>query len=88
MTDAITDEMVEAAWRACPVGSFDRHVVRGMLDAAFFLARTPAPQEQMTGFELPADVIESLLKVGLVEWGQTFCQSDEKHIEDYRDTLR
>ncbi|PWE52009.1 hypothetical protein DEM27_33380, partial [Metarhizobium album] len=42
----------------------------------------------MTGFELPADVIESLLKVGLVEWGQTFCQSDEKHIEDYRDTLR
>lgn len=40
------------------------------------------------GIELPEDIIKSLLQIGLVEWGQTFCQSDEKHVEDFRDTLR
>lgn len=38
--------------------------------------------------ELPDDVIESLLKIGKVEWGSTFTQPDEKHVEDLRDTLR
>lgn len=49
---------------------------------------THAPAPHVTGIELPADVIESLLAIGIVEWGQTFCQSDEKHVEDFRDTLR
>jgi hypothetical protein len=38
--------------------------------------------------EIPDDVIESLLKIGKVEWGQTFTQTDEKHVEDFKDTLR
>lgn len=38
--------------------------------------------------DLPEDIIESLLAIGKVEWGQTFTQSDEKHVEDLRDTLR
>jgi predicted NBD/HSP70 family sugar kinase len=49
---------------------------------------TPSPSTQMVGVELPADIIESLLSIGPVEWGQTFCQSDEKHVEDFLDTLR
>jgi len=48
----------------------------------------PAHVSQMTGIELPADIIESLLAIGPVEWGQTFRQSDDKHIDDLRDTLR
>lgn len=37
---------------------------------------------------LPADIVSSLLAVGTVEWGQTFCQSDEKHVEDFANTLQ
>jgi hypothetical protein len=36
---------------------------------------------------LPADIIESLLKVGRVEWGVSPMQSDEEHISDLRNTL-
>lgn len=45
----VTNAMVEAAWKACPAGRFDRHVVRGMLEAAFFLARTPPPKDNVAG---------------------------------------
>ena len=51
MTAKVTDEMVEAAWKACPVGRFDRHVVRGMIEAAFFLARTPPPQVNLPSLD-------------------------------------
>lgn len=52
------------------------------------LSTAPSPVSHVMGVELPADVIESLLAIGPVEWGQTFCQSDEKHVDDFRDTLR
>ncbi|MDX3926766.1 MAG: hypothetical protein QHC90_13305 [Shinella sp.] len=43
----------------------------------------------MTGSkEIPEDIIASLLAVGPVEWGRTHRQSDEKHVEDLRDTIR
>lgn len=37
---------------------------------------------------LPADIIESLLAIGPVEWGQTHTQTDGKHIDDLEDTLK
>jgi hypothetical protein len=52
------------------------------------MGEDPAPASQMTGVELPADVIESLLAIGTVEWGVSFSQSDEKHASDLLDTLR
>lgn len=36
---------------------------------------------------LPADIVESLLAVGPIEWGATDVQSDEKHVEDFTRTL-
>lgn len=44
--------------------------------------------ERQNKMKLPSDIIESLLAIGPVEWGQTFCQSDDKHIDDLRDTMR
>jgi hypothetical protein len=38
--------------------------------------------------DLPNDIVESLLRIGRVEWGCSFTQTDEQHIEDFRDTLR
>lgn len=39
-------------------------------------------------YDLPADIVESLLAIGPVEWGQTHTQTDGKHIDDLEDTLR
>ncbi len=44
------------------------------------------PGEAVT--DLPADIIESLLAIGYVEWGQTHKQNDGKHLDDLEDTLR
>ncbi|MCY1741200.1 hypothetical protein [Ensifer sp. SL37] len=41
-----------------------------------------------TSIALPDDIRERLLDVGRVEWGTSFKQEDEKHIDDLRDTLR
>lgn len=38
--------------------------------------------------ELPNDIVESLLSIGRVEWGTTEAQSDAKHVEDFKNTLR
>jgi hypothetical protein len=46
-----------------------------------------AAAERVT-IELPEDVIDSLLSMGRVEWGTSLHQTDEKHVEDMRDTLR
>lgn len=37
---------------------------------------------------LPDDIISSLLSIGRVEWGSTAEQSDEAHVEDFKNTLR
>lgn len=39
-------------------------------------------------YDLPADIIERLLAIGPVEWGQTHTKTDGKHIDDLEDTLR
>lgn len=49
---------------------------------------TPPPSSHVAGFDLPADIIESLLAIGPVEWGVSLTQSDEKHASDLLDTLR
>ena len=47
------------------------------------VSAAPAPKP----IELPADIIESLLAVGPVEWGVSLTQADEKHASDLLDTL-
>lgn len=42
----------------------------------------------MNSHHLPEDIIQSLLAIGPVEWGQTHRQNDGKHIDDLEDTLR
>lgn len=39
-------------------------------------------------FNLPDDIVARLLAVGRVEWGTSLYQTDEEHVEDYRNTLR
>lgn len=48
----------------------------------------PETADQRQATDLPADIIESLLAIGPVEWGQTHKQNDGKHIDDLEDTLR
>ncbi|AQQ02398.1 hypothetical protein B0E33_01335 [Roseibium algicola] len=36
---------------------------------------------------IPDDIVERLLAVGPVEWGETATQSDEEHINQFRNTL-
>lgn len=57
-------------------------------EAAQHVLASPAPETHATGIELPADIIESLLAIGPVEWGVSLSQSDEKHAADLLDTLR
>lgn len=51
------------------------------------LCASPSPVESREA-RLPNDIIERLLAVGRVEWGTSLYQADEKHVEDFRDTLR
>lgn len=37
---------------------------------------------------LPQDVVDSILSIGPVEWGSTDAKSDEKHVEEFANTLR
>ncbi len=46
------------------------------------------PSSDVAGYELPADIIESLLAIGKVEWGVSLTQTDDKHASDLLDTLR
>lgn len=47
-------------------------------------ARRPA--QSVTA--LPDDIVDRVLAVGRVQWGTSHYQSDEKHVEDFRDSLR
>ena len=38
--------------------------------------------------DLPRDIIEQVLSMGLVEWGATAEQKSEQHVDDFRETLR
>ena len=37
---------------------------------------------------LPDDIVERVLAIGRVEWGTSHYQTDEQHVDDFRDTLR
>ncbi len=98
MTEAVFRERLQAIidWADLAMKNreeFDSHGVRNLDGPVFDAAREalskyPPAQTNLAGIDLPADIIESLLAIGPVEWGQTFCQSDEKHVDDFRDTLR
>jgi len=38
--------------------------------------------------ELPKDIVESLLAIGIIEWGVSLTQPDEKHASDLLDTIK
>lgn len=100
----ISEEMLEAALKAAykrgaewQAQNADPKVMRlgtaeGLDKAAYDYADktlgAPTSHPHLVGGELPADIVESLLSIGLVEWGQTHKQNDGKHIDDLEDTLR
>jgi hypothetical protein len=45
-------------------------------------------EKDQVAYELPTDVVDSLLAIGVVEWGVSLTQPDEKHASDLLDTMR
>ncbi|ASY62468.1 hypothetical protein SJ05684_c10100 [Sinorhizobium sojae CCBAU 05684] len=60
----------------------------GREHVALYRSAPPSPVGESRDARLPDDIIERLLAVGRVEWGTSLYQADEKHVEDFRDTLR
>jgi len=77
-------ELPDGRW-VCSFDCWDRAVAPPAKREA---GEAAAPVQDVVGFDLPADIIESLLAIGPVEWGVSLTQSDEKHASDLLDTLR
>lgn len=86
----MANEAALAAARAAYMTSTgaELHQVTGWLDDALEAAIAAYLAHQPLTPTLPADVVETLRSIGLVEWGRSFEQPDEKHVSDFVDTLR
>ncbi len=79
--EANKDDLPEGGWSAYNVACAEAAI------RAYLYAAPPAAVQEPVA-DLPADIIESLLAIGPVEWGQTHKQNDGKHLDDLEDTLR